>query len=417
MQIKNNYDVIVVGAGTAGLMAAIAAAEYGSQVLLIEKNRRAGKKLLLTGGGRCNVTNNRPTEEVIAHIHGNGKFLYSAFSQWDNFDIMAFFEERGVALKEEDHGRVFPVTNQSKTIVEALLNYLKELGVTCIFQTKVEKICHEQQQISGVKTDKGDFLAPAVILATGGRAYTSTGSTGDGYKLAKKFGHTLTPLYPVESPLISNEKFITGKVLQGLALSDIKLTVWNDAGKAVASQDLDLLFTHFGLSGPAALRCSGFINQLLEKQKEVKVTVDCFPQKTLPELLATIIPLLDSKKTTKNALQGWLPERLLAYFLTKLNISDLPAKQLTTQQITAFLELCKAFPVMINKTFPIEKSFVTGGGIQLKEVNPKTMASKIVNGLYFAGELLDIHGFTGGYNITAAFVSGHTAGIHAAMSY
>ncbi|WP_280738950.1 MULTISPECIES: NAD(P)/FAD-dependent oxidoreductase [unclassified Enterococcus] len=415
--MKNNYDVIVVGAGTAGLMAAIAAAEYGSQVLLIEKNRRAGKKLLLTGGGRCNVTNNRPTEEVIAHIHGNGKFLYSAFSQWDNFDIMAFFEERGVALKEEDHGRVFPVTNQSKTIVEALLNYLKELGVTCIFQTKVEKICHEQQQISGVKTDKGDFLAPAVILATGGRAYTSTGSTGDGYKLAKKFGHTLTPLYPVESPLISNEKFITGKVLQGLALSDIKLTVWNDAGKAVASQDLDLLFTHFGLSGPAALRCSGFINQLLEKQKEVKVTVDCFPQKTLPELLATIIPLLDSKKTTKNALQGWLPERLLAYFLTKLNISDLPAKQLTTQQITAFLELCKAFPVMINKTFPIEKSFVTGGGIQLKEVNPKTMASKIVNGLYFAGELLDIHGFTGGYNITAAFVSGHTAGIHAAMSY
>lgn len=412
--MKNKFDVIVVGAGTSGLMAAISAAEQGAEVLLLDKNRKAGKKLLMTGGGRCNVTNNRPKEEVIAHIPGNGKFLYSAFSQWDNYDIMAFFEERGVHLKEEDHGRMFPVTDQSKTVVEALLNYARELGVTAVFQTKVEKLIHKDQQIYGLRTDKEEFTAPCVILATGGRTYPSTGSTGDGYKLVKKLGHTITPLYATESPLISEEPFIKNRRLQGLSLQDVTLEVLDNQGKVKTSHTMDLLFTHFGISGPAALRCSSFVNQLLDTQNSVTTRLDCFPQASTNELKEKILPLVATKKTAKNALRNFLPERLLELFLEEIGVAETPADQLTEEELTQFLERCKNFTIEIIKTFPLEKSFVTGGGVNLKELQPKTMESKLVNGLFMTGELLDINGYTGGYNITAAFITGHVAGKHAA---
>ncbi|ALS00763.1 hypothetical protein ATZ33_05075 [Enterococcus silesiacus] len=413
-----SFDVIVVGAGTSGMMAAIAAAKAGSNTLLIEKNKRVGKKLLLTGGGRCNVTNNRPAEEIIAHIPGNGKFLYSAFSQFNNYDIMEFFESNGTHLKEEDHGRMFPITDRSKTIVETLFNQLEQLGVTIYTEAKVEKILHKDKQVIGVAIEHEKLYAPCVILTTGGRTYPSTGSTGDGYKLAKRLGHTISPLYATESPILSNEPFIQDKTLQGLSLQDVSLSVLDSQGKVLVEHQMDLLFTHFGISGPAALRCSSFINQELAKtdQQPVTLRLDIFPQKSVQELSGEIKKRLleQSEKSLKNALKNLAPERLLDFVLSELGLSDSQAKQVSEKQLDQLVQHLKSFYIKADKTLPIEKSFVTGGGISLKEIQPKTMESKLVNGLFFAGELLDINGYTGGYNVTAAFVTGHVAGTHAA---
>ncbi|WP_430606181.1 hypothetical protein IGJ55_001766 [Enterococcus sp. AZ170] len=411
------FDVIVVGAGTSGMMAAIAAAKAGSNTLLVEKNKRVGKKLLLTGGGRCNVTNNRPAEEIIAHIPGNGKFLYSAFSQFNNYDIMDFFESNGTHLKEEDHGRMFPVTDRSKTIVETLFHQLETLGVTIYTEAKVEKVLRKEDQIIGVALEHEKIYAPCVILTTGGRTYPSTGSTGDGYKIAKRVGHTISPLYATESPIISNDLFIQNKTLQGLSLQDISLSVLNSKGKVVVEHQMDLLFTHFGISGPAALRCSSFVNQELVKneQQPVVLLLDIFPSKTIAELKDELKRKISEQpdKSIKNALKNLVPERLLDFILSQTGISDQQAKQVSAQQLDQLLLQLKTFKINAEKTLPIEKSFVTGGGVSLKEIQPNSMESKLVKGLFFAGELLDINGYTGGYNVTAAFVTGHVAGINA----
>lgn len=414
-----DFDVIVVGGGTSGMMAAVSAAENGAKVAIVDKNRMLGKKLRLTGGGRCNVTNNRPPEEIIDFIPGNGKFLYSAFSQYNNYDIMEFFESNGVPLKEEDHGRLFPVANQSKAIIEGLQKKLKALGVTFIMKSTVVAISTEAGQVTGVVTTEGQsYSSHCVILTTGGKTFQYTGSTGDGYKLAKSLGHTVTPLFPTESPIKSRDSFVQQKTLQGLSLRDIRLSVMNQKGKEIVGHEMDMLFTHFGVSGPAALRCSMFVNKELELgYGDVTLMLDALPKMSVADLIKAIDERIadQGNKSIKNGLKHLLPERYLEFLLKELNIDDnKPLKQLTDEEKLAFSELVKGFIITGYETYPLDKSFVTGGGIELKEVKPKSMESKLVDGLFFAGELLDVNGYTGGYNITAAFVTGHVAGKHAA---
>ncbi|WP_326717818.1 NAD(P)/FAD-dependent oxidoreductase [Vagococcus jeotgali] len=412
-------DVIVIGGGTSGMMAAVSAAESGANVLIIDKNKMLGKKLRLTGGGRCNVTNNRPPEDIISFIPGNGKFLYSTFSQFNNYNIMEFFEGQGVHLKEEDHGRMFPVANSSKAIVNGLAQRLNELGVELKMKTTVKTILTDNGQVTGVKTDTSEVIqAPCVILATGGKTFQYTGSTGDGYKLAKKLGHSVTPLFATESPLLSQDTFIQSKELQGLSLRDIGLSVLDDKDKVVVTHEMDALFTHFGISGPAALRCSMFVNQQLDKgARDVSMSLDLFPNKEEDKLKQEILNIqqTESSKSIKNALRKLIPERYLEFLLNRVKIDNqLPFKQVTETQIEQLTHELKDMRFTVYKTYPIDKSFVTGGGISLKEINPKSMESKLVSGLFFVGELLDINGYTGGYNITAAFCTGFVAGKHAA---
>ena len=413
------YTVIVIGGGTSGMMAAIAAAEEGAKVLVIEKNKKLGRKLLVTGGGRCNVTNNRDADEIIAHIPGNGRFLYSAFHQFDNYDIINFFESNGVRLKEEDHGRMFPVTDKSKTILEALMAKMEQLNVTILTDNPVATVLYEDGAVKGVILEDGEEIhGSAIILSTGGRAMPRTGSTGDGYKWAKKAGHTLKPLYPTEAPILSDEPFILDKTLQGLSLRDVALSVLNKKEKKVITHQMDMIFTHFGVSGPAALRCSMFVHQTMGRDKSdfVTMTLDVLPTFSSGQLNQKFQQLIKNEgdKSLKNALKGLVPESYLLFAFDRLGLLEtMPLKQCTPDQIQALAEFFKDFRFTANGTQPLEKAFVTGGGINTKEINPKTMESKLAKGLYFTGEILDINGYTGGYNITAAFVTGRIAGMHA----
>jgi predicted Rossmann fold flavoprotein len=413
-------DVIVVGGGPAGLMAAAAAGREGARVLLLEKGDKLGRKLAISGGGRCNVTNNREPAEVIRHIPGNGRFLYSPFATFDNRDIICFFENLGVPLKEEDEGRMFPVTDKAQSVVEALLRHLRQLTVDLRTQAKVEELLFDEQQVRGVRLSNHERIrAHAVIVAVGGQSVPQTGSTGDGYAWAKAVGHTITELFPTEVPLTSSEPWINHRTLQGVSLRRVKLSVWDPKGKKRIEHVGDLLFTHFGLSGPIALRCSQFVVKV-KKQFQVatvRLTLDFFPDDTADDLLQRIrqIGLSSPQKQLKTILKNFLPDRVVFLLIEKAGLEAItPAAHVSKTDWQTILSLLKAFPILCNGTLPLEKAFVTGGGVHLKEIVPKTMESKKKKGLYFAGEILDIHGYTGGYNITAAFSTGFTAGRHAA---
>ncbi|WP_186578326.1 BaiN/RdsA family NAD(P)/FAD-dependent oxidoreductase [Aquibacillus kalidii] len=411
------YQVTVLGGGPSGLMAAIAAAENGAKTLLIDKGNKLGKKLAISGGGRCNVTNRLPQDEVIKHIPGNGRFLYSAFSIFNNYDIIDFFEGLGVALKEEDHGRMFPVSNSAKSVVNALLNKLDELGVTIMTDTPVEAIDYGTESHFIILKSKKKIETKTVILAVGGKAVPYTGSTGDGYAWAKKAGHIITDLYPTEVPLLSNESFIKTKSLQGLALRDVALSVLNNKNKVIVTHKMDMLFTHFGVSGPAVLRCSQFVvKELMKGNKQVTMEIDSLPSENDQELYNKYIKIMDEnpKKNVKNIFKGIVPERYLDFLLTKNDIDDEKTANISREKIRNLVHDFKHFKFLVNGSQPIEKAFVTGGGVSTKEVIPNTMQSKFMNGLYFCGEILDIHGYTGGYNITSAMVTGRVAGMNAA---
>lgn len=412
-----HYDVIVIGGGPSGLMAAIAAGEEGADVLLIDKGNKLGRKLAISGGGRCNVTNRLPVEEIIKHIPGNGRFLYSAFSEFNNEDIIAFFEKLGIQLKEEDHGRMFPVTDKAQSVVDALLNRLKQLNVTIRTNEKIKEVRYENGRTAGITTNNDEHInADAVIIAVGGKSVPHTGSTGDGYAWAEAAGHTVTELFPTEVPVTSSEPFIKQKTLQGLSLRNAAVSVLNKKGKPIVTHVMDMLFTHFGLSGPAILRCSQFVVKELKKQPEVKLRIDLFPGINEEELFQKMHKELKDapKKALKNALKPWMQERYLLFLLERngldpqTNFTELPK-----DQFRAFVKDCKQFTVAADGTLSLDKAFVTGGGVSVKEIEPKQMASKKMEGLYFCGEILDIHGYTGGYNITSAFVTGRLAGLNA----
>ena len=413
------YDVIIIGAGPSGLMASIAAAENGQKVLLLEKGKKPGNKLAISGGGRCNVTNRLPQEEIIKNIPGNGRFLYGPFSVFNNEDIINFFEGLGVALKEEDHGRMFPVSNKARDVVNAMLTEMDRLHVEKRLETRVEKLLMNDEKILGVRLVTGEEIqSKAVVLAVGGKAVPQTGSTGDGYPWAEKAGHTITKLFPTEVPLLSNEPFIVSKELQGLALRDVAVSVLNGKGKTLVTHQMDMLFTHFGLSGPAILRCSQFVVKERMKNGNVPVDmkIDSLPsmnEEQVFQLLNTTVKE-DPKKQVNNSLKGIVPERWLFFLFDRAGIaeSDIGAT-MSADKLRALATLLKAFMMTVNGSQPLEKAFVTGGGVSVKEIVPKTMASRKKAGLYFCGEILDIHGYTGGYNITSALVTGRIAGMNA----
>ncbi|MEH7055684.1 NAD(P)/FAD-dependent oxidoreductase [Bacillus velezensis] len=412
-----HYDVIVIGGGPSGLMAAIAAGEEGADVLLIDKGNKLGRKLAISGGGRCNVTNRLPVEEIIKHIPGNGRFLYSAFSEFNNEDIIAFFEKLGIQLKEEDHGRMFPVTDKAQSVVDALLNRLKQLNVTIRTNEKIKEVRYENGRTAGITTNNDEHInADAVIIAVGGKSVPHTGSTGDGYAWAEAAGHTVTELFPTEVPVTSSEPFIKQKTLQGLSLRNAAVSVLNKKGNPIVTHVMDMLFTHFGLSGPAILRCSQFVVKELKKQPEVKLRIDLFPGINEEELFQKMHKELKDapKKALKNALKPWMQERYLLFLLERNGLDPQTSfTELPKDQFRAFVKDCKQFTVAADGTLSLDKAFVTGGGVSVKEIEPKQMASKKMEGLYFCGEILDIHGYTGGYNITSAFVTGRLAGLNA----
>lgn len=384
-----HFDTIVIGGGPAGMMAAISSSFYGQKTLLLEKNKKLGKKLAGTGGGRCNVTNNGNLDDLMAGIPGNGCFLYSVFSQFDNHDIINFFTENGVKLKVEDHGRVFPATDKSRTIIETLEQKMKELGATIKTQTEVVSV-KKNENCFIIRSSEYIWSCDRLIVTTGGKSYPSTGSTGFGYEIARHFKHTITELEAAESPLLTD---FPHKALQGISLDDVTLSY----GKHVITHDL--LFTHFGLSGPAALRLSSFV-----KGGET-IYLDLLPQMSKQDLADFLEE--NREKSLKNALKASLPERLAEFF-----VQGFPekVKQLTDKERNQLIRSIKALKISVTGKMSLAKSFVTKGGVSLKEINPKTLESKLVPGLHFAGEVLDINAHTGGFNITVALCTGWAAG-------
>ncbi|WP_125442402.1 NAD(P)/FAD-dependent oxidoreductase [Streptococcus intermedius] len=384
-----HFDTIVIGGGPAGMMAAISSSFYGQKTLLLEKNKRLGKKLAGTGGGRCNVTNNGNLDDLMTGIPGNGRFLYSVFSQFDNHDIINFFTENGVKLKVEDHGRVFPATDKSRTIIDVLEKKIAELGGSVITNTEIVSVKKSDERFT-VKSGEHAWTCQKLIVTTGGKSYPSTGSTGFGYEIARHFKHTVTNLEAAESPLLTD---FPHKALQGISLNDVALSY----SKHVVTHDL--LFTHFGLSGPAALRMSSFV-----KGGEV-LSLDALPQLSENELTEFLEE--NREKSLKNALKTLLPERLAEFF-----VQGFPekVKQLTDKERNQLVRSIKDLKIPVTGKMSLAKSFVTKGGVSLKEINPKTLESKLIPGLHFAGEVLDINAHTGGFNITSALCTGWVAG-------
>lgn len=414
------YDVTIIGGGPSGLMASVAAAENGAKVLLIDKGNKLGRKLAISGGGRCNVTNRMERKELIEHIPGNGRFMHSPFSVFDNESIIAFFENLGIQLKEEDRGRMFPVSDKAQTVVDTLLNRIRSLQVTIRINTEVADVLYREGAVQAILLKDGSTIqTKSLIIATGGKSVPHTGSNGAGYPWAKKAGHTITDLYPTEVPITLTDSFIKTKALQGLSLKEIELTVHAPNGKKIKTHEGDMIFTHFGISGPAVLRCSQYVVKALKKYNAhwMPLTINLFPGSTSEDVFQRLLKQVkaEPKKALKTALKGFAPERLLAYLYEELQTPVQEVCANTSHDVLRLLaNTVTAFPLQANGTLSIEKAFVTGGGVSVKEIEPKTMHSKKMNGLYFCGEVLDIHGYTGGYNITCAFSTGYAAGSAAA---
>ena len=401
-------DGIVIGGGPAGMFAAITAAEQGKKVLLLEKNHRLGKKLLITGKGRCNVTNHCTGQEVLQNTPRNWRFLFSAMAAFPPEKTYAFFESHGCPLKVERGNRVFPVSDCAQSVLDCLQNELRRLHVT-VSEERVTEILTAEGRVTGVRTDRGSHEAEWVILATGGVSYPATGSTGDGYRMAEALGHTIVPQ---EGSLVPLEAEEDCKQMQGLSLRNVGVKLLGAKGKVLYQDFGELLFTHFGVSGPTVLSASCHM-----KGEGCRLLLDLKPALDEAKLDARILRDLEmyQNRAMENALTDLLPRSMIPVVLRRLEIApDMQANSLTKQKRRALVELLKAFPVEILGKRPVSEAIITSGGVKVSEINPKTMESKLVPGLYFAGEIIDCDAYTGGFNLQIAWATGHCAGCAAA---
>jgi hypothetical protein len=410
------YDVIVVGGGPAGMMAAIQAAKLERSVLLIEKNNSLGKKLLITGSGRCNVTNTAHLNDFTKRFGKHGAFLRSAFSSFSNMDLMDFFKSKGLDLKIEDSGRVFPVTDDSKSILNVLKEFLKENNVKIMYNASlagVKKTSGGFRLNLNLKNDEVSMNTKKVVLATGGASYRATGSAGDGFVIAEKLGHKITPLKPGSVPLKVKEAWVED--LQGISLENVGLTF--KSGKKRISNKGDVIFTQFGVSGPKILDLSARVISFLEKEDEIPLLLDLKPDLGREELGVKLVEAfkIHGKTDLKNFMKFLMPNRMIPIFLKLSNVdSKKKLNQINKKERNSILNLLKAFPLKVTGCLPLEKAMVTCGGVSKKEINPQTMESKLVPGLYFAGEIIDGCAPSGGYNLQQAFSTGYLAGRSAA---
>ncbi len=415
---------IVIGGGPAGMMAAITASQSGDKVILIEKMKSLGRKLLITGKGRCNITSSLPIEDFIKNTPGNGKFLYSVYQSFTNKDIVKFLKEEGLEVKEERGNRIFPITDKSQDVLECFIKKLKKNKVEIHYNEEVKEILYKKSNgentVIGVKTTKEEILADKVILATGGKSYPLTGSTGDGYKMAEKLGHTIKDIKPSLVPLEIYEKE-TCKELQGLSLKNVTVKVIDEEKNKIIFQEFgEMLFTHFGVSGPIILTASSKLvryKKIEEKMKEknISLIIDFKPALSEQKLEDRILRDFSEfkNKQYKNSLDKLLPQKLIPVIIRLSNIEEnRKVNEITKEERRKLVLLLKNFNLNVKAFRPVEEAIVTSGGIYIKEINPKTMESKIVKNLYFAGEIIDVDSYTGGFNLQIAYSTGYVAGLH-----
>lgn len=399
--------LIVIGAGPAGMMAAGTAASYGADVTVLEKNHRQGRKLLITGKGRCNITNNCDIQKLMENIPVNPRFLYSAFSQFSTEDTMSFFEDRGVELKTERGGRVFPVSDKAADINDAMVGWCRELGVRFLTECPASELIVRDGAVSAVRAGERLFECDACIVAVGGSSYPATGSTGDGFRMAAAVGHTVTPISPSLVPMETEERDCAE--MQGLALKNIAITVTNASGKTVYTDFGELLFTHYGLSGPVILSASSHMRSAAGHV----VSIDLKPALTPEQLDARIQRdfAQNINKDFANSLFALLPRSMAPIIVRRSGIPpETKVNQISREQRLALVSLIKGYTLTVRRFRPIEEAIVTSGGVSVREIEPKTMRSKLVGGLYFAGEVIDVDAHTGGFNLQIALSTGFAAG-------
>ncbi len=408
-------NIIVIGGGPAGMFAAIAAAENGHKVTLLEKNEKLGKKLYITGKGRCNITNASDMEVLFANVMTNAKFLYSAFYAYDNQRVIDFFEENGLATKVERGNRVFPVSDHSSDVIATLAKVLRQKGVEVCLHTQVKEIlteaCGEETKVSGVLLANGKQMsADDVIVATGGFSYQTTGSTGDGYRFAKALGHEVTDIYPSLVPFEAKEDYV--KEMQGLSLRNVQVRIYQNK-KLLYDEFGEMLFTHFGVSGPLMLSASALLEPKQTSQ-ELQMEIDLKPALTVEQLDKRVLHDFEEAKNKqfKNSIGKLFPAKMIPAILELSGIDpDKKVNEITKEERAGFIRLIKAFPVTLTGLRSFKEAIITKGGIKVKEVNPSTMESKLVRHLYFCGEVLDLDALTGGYNLQIAWSTGYLAGI------
>ena len=415
--------VVIIGGGPAGMMAAITAAERGQKVILIEKMKTLGRKLLITGKGRCNITSSLSMDDFIKNVPGNGKFLFSVFQNYTNKDIISFLKRQGLDVKEERGNRIFPITDKSQDVLNCFIKRLEQLNVKIIYNSRVDEIITEKEEdiikVIGVKVNNKIINANKIIIATGGKSYPLTGSTGDGYEIAKKLGHTITKIKPSLVPLEIVEKNQCIE-LQGLSLKNVEIKlIDSESNKSIYNDFGEMLFTHFGVSGPIILSSSAHLvrykdieNKLLNKK--IKLKIDFKPALSEEKLEQRILRDFEEikNKQYKNSLNKLLPQKLINIIIEKSNINaDKKINEITKEERKRLVKILKNFELTIKSFRTIDEAIITSGGIDIKELNPKTMESKKVKGLYFAGEVIDVDAYTGGFNLQIAYSTGYTAGM------